>query len=67
MYYPVQKNTPYRLWNPATTSLLQRDANNAISCNGSFKDMDYKSKFTMAEDLDPYAVKIATVFAWSLA
>ena len=29
--------------------------------------MDYKSKFTMAEDLDPHAVKIAKVFAWSFA
>lgn len=43
LYHPVIRNTPYRLWNPASTSLLQRDSNNVIRCNGSFKDMDYNT------------------------
>lgn len=67
LYHPVIRNTPYRLWNPASTSLLQRDSNNVIRCNGSFKDMDYNSKFTIAENLELYGVKIASVFAWSFA
>ena len=44
LFHPVRSDTRYRLWNPATTSLLQRDSNN-IFCNGSFKDMDYASKY----------------------
>ena len=60
--------TPYRLWNLATSSLLQRDSNNIISCNGSLKDMGYNSKFTIADNLDLYGgMKIASVFAWSFA
>ena len=44
LFHPVRSNTSYRLWNPATTSFLQRDSNN-IFCNGSLKDMDYASKY----------------------
>ena len=44
LFHPVRSNTSYRLWNPATTAFLQRDSNN-IFCNGSFKDMDYASKY----------------------
>ena len=46
LFHPIKPKTPYRLWNPATTSLLQRDPKSrtsAINCNGSFKDMNYDS------------------------
>ena len=54
LLHPVMKNTSYRLWNPATTSLLQLDSNNKISCNGSFKDMDYGSKYNIDQNFVPY-------------
>ena len=54
LLHPVMKDTPYRLWNPATTSLLQRDSNNIISCDGSFKDMDYASKYIIDQKLVLY-------------
>ncbi|KAL9955864.1 hypothetical protein ACROYT_G037257 [Oculina patagonica] len=43
LFHPIDPNATYRLWNPATVSLLQRDPKNpnAINCNGSLKDMDY--------------------------
>ena len=53
-YHPVMKDTTYRLWNLATTSLLQRNSSNIISCNGSFKDKDYASKYTMGQNVVPY-------------
>ena len=67
LFHPVENDTPYRLWNPATTSLLQRDPNNTISCNGSFKDMNYDSKYIIGQNLFAYGVKIMSVFAWSFA
>ena len=52
--HKVMSDTPYRLWNLATTTLLQRDSNNIISCNGSFKDMDYASKYPIDQNFVPY-------------
>ena len=50
----IEPNVPYRLWNQATGSLLLRDPNrpgNAVSCDGSFKDMDYDSEYLKFNDL----------------
>lgn len=77
LYHKVKGSTTYRLWNPATASLLRRNSNsNIFSCNGSFKDMDrYDSKYTIGQNLvsnwvkiiSVYWVKIYFVFAWSFA
>ena len=60
--HKINNDTPYRLWNLATGSLVQRDSNspnNAISCNGSFKDMDYNSK-CYSSTVNPFIVSLCS-------